>query len=204
MFLFLYFIPYQSALSLRTLIEIKPFTSDLELSQINGTLFPGSSSRKTVCYRLISLWRGISKSRTHFESQPDTGFLERKGLRRFLNILWNYVGKGFFGSIATLVFLPLLCILACAGSVTIGIFTPVLATVGTILLHLFMILFYDFDNPRVDESPFFILFRVIGRDFMLQGFLQLILTFLTAAVLCPLISAAIFMGKCGIRYVQIE
>lgn len=48
--------------------------SDLELSQINGTLFPRKTSvTQTMASRLLELWRHISKSRTHFESEPDTG-----------------------------------------------------------------------------------------------------------------------------------
>lgn len=47
---------------------------DLELSQVNGTLFPRKSSlTPTLCSRLLVLWRHISKSRTHFETKPDTG-----------------------------------------------------------------------------------------------------------------------------------
>lgn len=48
--------------------------ADLELSQVNGTLFPRKSSvTSTLCSRLNALWRHISKSRTHFETKPDTG-----------------------------------------------------------------------------------------------------------------------------------
>lgn len=42
--------------------------------KINGTLFPRKSSlTQTLCSRLVELWIHISKSRTKFETQPDTG-----------------------------------------------------------------------------------------------------------------------------------
>lgn len=194
MFLFLYLIPCQSSLSLRTLIEIKPFTPDLELSQINGTLFPGSRRRKTIISRLISLWRGISKSRNQFESEP-TGFMERKGLLRCFNMIWNYLIKGFFGSMLILIVLPLLCIIVCAGSITIGILSPIWASLATVLLHLFMIFIYDFDNPRVDENAYFVLIRIILVNVVCHGVLQFAVSLFAAAILCPIISASLFVGK---------
>lgn len=67
-------VPWSSPLGLRALFSIKPFMADLELSQINGTLFPRKTSMtQTLASRLIELWRHISKSRTHFETEPDTG-----------------------------------------------------------------------------------------------------------------------------------
>lgn len=74
MFLLGFIVPWSSPLGLRALFSIKPFMSDLELSQVNGTLFPRKTSlTQTMASRLIELWRHISKSRTHFETEPDTG-----------------------------------------------------------------------------------------------------------------------------------
>jgi hypothetical protein len=67
-------IPWCSPVGLRALFCVEPFMPDLELSQVNGTLFPRKSSlTSTLCSRLLALWRHISKSRTHFETKPDTG-----------------------------------------------------------------------------------------------------------------------------------
>lgn len=42
--------------------------------QVNGTVCPSkASSTPTLASRLHTLWRHISKSRTHFETTPDTG-----------------------------------------------------------------------------------------------------------------------------------
>lgn len=74
MFLLGVAVPWCSPVSIRALLLVQPFTPDLELSQLNGTLFPRKSSQMpTLCSRLIALWRHISKSRTHFETEPDTG-----------------------------------------------------------------------------------------------------------------------------------
>lgn len=74
MFLLGIIVPWCSPLGLRALFCVKPFMPDLELSQINGTLFPRKTSHtETMASRLVELWRHISKSRTHFESEPDTG-----------------------------------------------------------------------------------------------------------------------------------
>lgn len=96
MFFFGVVLPWCSPVGLRALLNLEPFMPDLELSQVNGTLFPRKSSLTlTLMSRLISLWRHISKSRTHFETEPDTGFIG-KGFTRHINRFWNYVIKGKF------------------------------------------------------------------------------------------------------------
>lgn len=76
MYLGLVVIPWDSPLSVRALFSIKPFESDLELSQVNGTLFPRKTSvTQTLASRLLQLWRHVSKARSRFETQPDTGIL---------------------------------------------------------------------------------------------------------------------------------
>lgn len=79
MFFFGIVLPWCSPVGLRALLLFEPFMPDLELSQVNGTLFPRKSSlTSTLASRLLSLWRHISKSRTHFETKPDTGKLNRR------------------------------------------------------------------------------------------------------------------------------
>lgn len=74
MFLLGFVVPWDSALGLRALFCVKPFMPELELSQVNGTLFPRKTSfTQTLASRLIELWRHISKARTRFETEPDTG-----------------------------------------------------------------------------------------------------------------------------------
>lgn len=74
MYIFGIVVPWDSAFSFRALFCIKPFMSDLELSQVNGTLFPRKTSvTQTLASRLLRLWRHVSKARTRFETEPDTG-----------------------------------------------------------------------------------------------------------------------------------
>lgn len=105
-----YLVPWCSPIGLRALLSAQPFYADLELSQVrtceasltgqvkvtfiplkvNGALCPRRSAyTPTLTSRLASLWRHISKSRTEFETQPDTGFVG-KGLTRQINRAWNY------------------------------------------------------------------------------------------------------------------
>lgn len=74
MYLLGFVVPWDSPLSFRALFSIKPFMPELELSQVNGTLFPKKTSiTQTLTSRLIELFRHISKARTRFETEPDTG-----------------------------------------------------------------------------------------------------------------------------------
>lgn len=147
MFLLGVAVPWCSPVSIRALLLIQPFTPDLELSQLNGTLFPRKSSQMpTLCSRLIALWRHISKSRTHFETEPDTGKLKYassfdhnyaqsnvhcenfillgfigKGMTRHLNRLWNYGAKGLLGTLIILFVFPVVCILASVASLIVAL-----------------------------------------------------------------------------------
>lgn len=100
MFVLAVLIPWSSPISLRTLLCVKPFVPDYELSQVrggsgmasptrsiageyniatcmyqvNGTLFPKRSSEtQTMWSRLLNLWRYVSKERTRFDTEPDSG-----------------------------------------------------------------------------------------------------------------------------------
>lgn len=74
MYLLGFVVPWDSCLGFRALFCVKPFMPGLELSQVNGSLFPKKSSiTHTLISRLIELWRHISKARTRFETEPDTG-----------------------------------------------------------------------------------------------------------------------------------
>lgn len=74
MFLLGFVVPWDSPLGFRALFCVKPFMPALELSQVNGSLFPKKASiTHTLVSRLIELWRHISKARTRFETEPDTG-----------------------------------------------------------------------------------------------------------------------------------
>lgn len=188
-------VPYCSPLGFRALFSIKPFMPDLELSQINGTLFPRKTSvTQTMASRLIELWRHISKSRTHFETEPDTGFIG-KGLTRHLNRIWNYFIKGFLGTLLILFIFPLLCISVSFTSIFFALTAFLWIPCVTIILHLYMMLIYDMDSPKEERNKFCIFLEAIGWNIILQGLIQPILALIVAVFFCPLAAVFVLFGK---------
>ncbi|KAM7363338.1 uncharacterized protein ACRADG_000286 isoform 1-T1 [Cochliomyia hominivorax] len=193
MFLLGILVPWCSPVSLRALFCVKPFMPDLELSQINGTLFPRKTSiTQTMASRLIELWRHISKSRTHFETEPDTGFIG-KGFTRNLNRVYNYFVKGFLGTVVILFAFPLLCLACSLLSIMLAITAPLWIPVFTILLHVYMILIYDLDSPDNTRNRYCILLEALIWNILIQGCIQPIAALLVASILCPLVSGLILI-----------
>ncbi|XP_044734371.1 uncharacterized protein LOC123296783 isoform X2 [Chrysoperla carnea] len=199
MFLLGIVVPWCSPVGLRALFYIQPFMPDLELSQVNGTLFPRKSSlTPTLCSRLVSLWRHISKSRTYFETKPDTGFIG-KGFTRHMNRFWNYIIKGLLGTFVIVFFFPLICIIISLCSIVVTITTFMWMPVVTLLLHIFMGLVYDFDSPAPERNRYFVVFEAIIWNILIQGLIQPCAALLVAILFCPLLSLIIL--TCGVvRY----
>ncbi|XP_058455787.1 uncharacterized protein LOC131433056 isoform X1 [Malaya genurostris] len=196
MFLLGVIVPWCSPLGFRALFCVKPFMADLELSQVNGTLFPRKTSiTQTMCSRLVELWRHISKARTHFETEPDTGFVG-KGMTRHLNRLYNYFIKGFLGTLVILTMFPLLCLSVSVSSIVFAIAAPLWMPFITITLHLYMMLVFDLDCP--DESRrnrYCIFLEAVGWNIIVQGLLQPLLALIVASMICPAVSVAVlFVG----------
>lgn len=194
MFFFGIVIPWCSPLGLRALLLLEPFMPDLELSQVNGTLFPRkSSATATLASRLLCLWRHISKSRTHFETKPDTGFIG-KGFTRHLNRIWNYFFKGLFGTIGLVFIFPLICLSAIIVSFFIALTAVVWMPVLTLLVQITNGLMYDLDSPEPHRNRFFILFEAVFWNIVVQGCLQPLAAIFVALILCPLICFVILAG----------
>ncbi|EEB13018.1 conserved hypothetical protein [Pediculus humanus corporis] len=188
MFLLGIVIPWCSPVSFRALFSVEPFMPDLELSQVNGTLFPKKSSvTPTLCSRLSSLWRHISKSRTHFETKPDTGFIG-KGMTRHLNRIWNYIIKGFFGTLAWATLFPIICIVISGVSIVIALSAVLWMPMFTLFLHLFMAVLYDLDNPDPSKNKYFVFLEAIIWNILIQGCMQPIAAIIVGAIICPIIS----------------
>ncbi|XP_043653946.1 uncharacterized protein LOC122620516 isoform X1 [Drosophila teissieri] len=193
MFLLGILVPWCSPLGLRALCCVKPFMPDLELSQINGTLFPRKTSiTQTLASRLIELWRHISKSRTHFETEPDTGFIG-KGLTRNLNRTWNYFVKGFLGTMVILFAFPLICLAASLLSIILAVTAPLWIPLFVLLLHIYMILIYDLDAPDNMKNRYCILMEAIVWNLLIQGLLQPVAAILMATLICPLAAGVVFI-----------
>ncbi|XP_008202982.1 uncharacterized protein LOC100123730 isoform X2 [Nasonia vitripennis] len=199
MFLFGVALPWCSPVSLRALLLMHPFTPDLELSQLNGTLFPRKSSQTPTLYsRLTTLWRHISKSRTHFETEPDTGFIG-KGMTRHINRLWNYGAKGLLGTMVILFLFPVACILISCASLFIALTAFMWMPMVTLALHAFMALIMDLDSPESSRNRYLVVIEALVWNIGIQGCLQPIAALLVAAVVCPLVSFMI-LTVAVIRY----
>ncbi|KMQ94296.1 hypothetical protein RF55_5560 [Lasius niger] len=191
MFLLGVAVPWCSPVSFRALLLVQSFTPDLELSQLNGTLFPRKSSQMpTLCSRLIALWRHISKSRTHFETEPDTGFIG-KGMTRHLNRLWNYGAKGLLGTLIILFVFPVICIMASVSSLMIALTAVLWMPLVTLTLHAFMALIMDLDSPEPSRNRYLVVMEALLWNIGFQGCLQPIAALFVAFVLCPVISFVI-------------
>uniref|UniRef100_T1J1W8 Uncharacterized protein n=1 Tax=Strigamia maritima TaxID=126957 RepID=T1J1W8_STRMM len=192
MFLFGIVIPWCSPVSLRALFCIDPFMPDFEMND-KGVLVPRKSSvTQTLCSRLTKLWRHISKSRTEFETRPDTGFIG-KGFTRHLNRLWNYVLKGLCGTLMTVLVFPVVCIGVSCMSLVVAVFAPLWVPVVTFLFHLICVLVYDFDSPDTSRNPWFYVLEAVVWRFVILGFLQPIVALAIAFLVCPVITLIILM-----------
>lgn len=195
MFFFGIVLPWCSPVGLRALFCIQPFMPDLELSQVNGTLFPRKSSMtSTLWSRLISLWRHISKSRTHFETKPDTGFIG-KGFTRHLNRIWNYLIKGLFGTVGLVIVFPLVCVAVIAGSLFISLSAMLWMPILTMCVQITNGVIYDLDSPEQRRNRYFTLFEALLWNIGIQGLLQPIAALFVAAIICPLVSVIILAGN---------
>lgn len=191
MFFFGVVVPWCSPVGLRALFCTEPFMPDLELSQVNGTLFPRKSSiTPTLCSRLLALWRHISKSRTHFETEPDTGFIG-KGFTRHVNRIWNYLVKGLLGTLATILIFPVICLSVSLCSLAIAATAFIWMPVVTLCLHIFMALVYDMDSPDKTRNQYFVILEAVLWNIGVQGCFQPALALLVACVVCPLVSLTV-------------
>lgn len=201
MFFFGIVLPWCSPIGLRALLSIEPFMPDLELSQVNGTLFPRKSSlTSTLCSRLLSLWRHISKSRTHFETEPDTGFIG-KGFTRHINRVWNYVIKGIFGTLGLVFGFPLLCLTVSFVSVSIALTACMWIPALTFVVQVSNAVLYDLDSPDSKRNRILVFFEAVVWNIGFLGMLQPMAALFVALVLCPLISFCILTGKNNICFV---
>ncbi|KAL4719680.1 hypothetical protein ACJJTC_003001 [Scirpophaga incertulas] len=191
-------VPWCSPLSLRALGAVRPFVPDWELSQVNGTLFPKRSSEtQTMWSRLLRLWRHVSKERTRFETEPDTGLLG-KGLSRAGNRVWNYVVVGGLGSLALLLVFPLVALAASAGAALAGALVPLWAPALALLHHALAALVLDLHlPPRAGQRAtyrWFPMFEVLIWRIAILGVLQPIVALVVAFVLCPLCALVLLVA----------
>ncbi|KAK7072695.1 hypothetical protein SK128_010140, partial [Halocaridina rubra] len=203
LFFFGVWLPLCSPVSLRALLCQEPFMPDYELSQVNGTVCPSKSSlTPTLASRLRTLWRHISKSRSHFETTPDTGFIG-KGVTRHMNRAWNYIMKGIVGTLLLTTVFPLACLVLSMGSMGVAVVAPLWVPALVFLVHIICIFVYDVDSPtgRRKWSP---ILQATALHVVGLGALQPILALITAAVICPFFAAVVLLYgviRRGLRHI---
>jgi len=171
---------------LRSLFGIEDFHTDYVVNYENGHT-THKYQFATWFGKIVSLWKNISKSRNDFEKKPGTGILS-KNITRIINICWNYLFKGLFGTGIIFIGHPLLVliniIISAIGTLTSPIWSPVIAMVK----YLWNIFIYDFDAESNQEFKFFPLLRIIIEKIFIRGFGQFILA--TSAIAFHLVAAA--------------
>ncbi|KAI8435623.1 hypothetical protein MSG28_003890 [Choristoneura fumiferana] len=195
MFLLGVVVVWCSPLSLRTLLRVRAIAPELELSQVNGTLFPKRSSEtQTMWSRLLKLWRHVSKERTRFETEPDTGLLG-KGLSRQANRVWNYGVVGGLGSLGLLLVFPIVVLVTCALSLAAAVAVPLWVPALTLAVYAGNALVYDLDCPDPPRlNRWFVLFEVVVWQIAVQGFLQPVAALVVAVVVCPVFALLLLVG----------
>lgn len=118
-----------------------------------------------------------------------------KGLTRHLNRGWNYIVKGFLGTVVIVFLFPLLCLLVSTGSILLAITAPIWMPFATSILHLYMMFVYDLDSPDGSENRYCVIMEAIIWNIFIQGCFQPFFAVFVAAVVCPLISVCILLGK---------
>ncbi|CAF3538364.1 unnamed protein product [Adineta steineri] len=180
-------VPFSSPVSFRALFSIKPFQPDYELHRDDLKLHPHSKSKtQTFISRLVALWDHVRQSRKKFEQQPDRGFLG-KNIQRIFNRFWNYVAKGFVGTIAICAYYPAACFIVPTASFILGVLSPIWMPIVTLLCHILQILFYDANSAGEYGRKLFCLINIVITDFLCCGIIQPILV-LIALIASPIAS----------------
>lgn len=112
-----------------------------------------------------------------------------------MNRIWNYICKGFLGTILIVFLFPLICIAASLGSLVLAIATPFWVPIATVILHIYMMFVYDLDAPDSSENRYCIILETLVWNILIQGCLQPIVAVFVAAVFCPIASIVICLGN---------
>ncbi|XWV25579.1 structural ppiase-like protein [Tupanvirus deep ocean] len=155
----------------RSMYGLKDFSADYDVDH-EGVVVT-KYTFKTWFGRLASLYDNISKSIADFENKPEHGILG-KSFTRIFNRIWNYVFKGFFGTILISVGHPLLVLINTIISIAGTLTSPLWAILGALLIYLFCIFIYDLDSPNDNQMTILPLFRTVLDKFLVRGIMQML------------------------------
>lgn len=108
-----------------------------------------------------------------------------------MNRVWNYVFKGFLGTLLIIFIFPLLCVMVSLASIACAITAPLWVPIVTLLLHIYMMLIFDLDCPEPSRNRICVLFEAVGWNIIVQGCLQPLLAVFVATCICPVTSVAV-------------
>jgi hypothetical protein len=187
LFIFCLVIPFVSALSFRALFSMRPYYPEKIVNKFGQLEEDKNSKKLTFISRISALWRHVRISRKKFEDTPDKGLLG-KGLTRIFNVIWNYLIKGFFGTISLVLIFPILCIMISTGSIVLGVLTPLWYPILSILHHLSFLIIFDWDYPKGRSCIRLFPFLRIILQFLICAILVPIISLITAILICPILS----------------
>lgn len=115
-------------------------------------------------------------------------------MTRHINRVYNYFFKGFLGTVAIVFLFPILCILTSLVCFLMALATPIWVPVATVILHVFMMIVYDYDSPDGASNRYCIVLESLVWEILIQGMLQPLAAVFVAAVVCPLAAICVCLG----------
>ena len=139
-------------LGFRSLWGINDYQPDKTVNRQTGELIPTGPVFSTWVGRIRNLWTHIKKSVDDFHAKPDNGTFGKSLQKPFVVGFWNYFCKGVIGTLFAFVGHPILTLLNIGISGALILTSPVWAIGGSVFIHLFNMLIYDFDATETDVS----------------------------------------------------
>ena len=157
----------------RSWVGLDEFQPDRDIDIYTGELKPVGSKFATWFGRIRAIWQNIAASRTDFEKTPDTGFFGKSFTRPF-HLLWNYIGKGVFGSTFAFAGHLIFGMINAAFSICATVASPAWSIVGAVGHYLVDQFIYDLDKEN-GRSKWFPLFSIVIKDFLVKGLCRIVL-----------------------------
>jgi hypothetical protein len=155
---------------------------------------------QTLVSRIRSLWSNVSDSIDKFEQIPDRGLIG-KSTQRVFNRIWNYVFKGFIGTLGCILIIPISSIVLSTASILIALLSPIWVPLLSLLSFLVSALIWDFDAPfRSFTSNISVLSNIIFWKFLICGLAQIIAALLSSIIFLPASSLAVAIVACLRRF----
>lgn len=142
----------------------------------------------------------MSDSIEKFEQTPDRGLIG-KSVQRVFNRIWNYVFKGFIGTLGCILIIPVSSIVLSTLSILIALLSPIWVPLLSIFGYLVTALIWDFDAPfRSFSSRLSALSNIFLWKFLICGIAQPIAALFSSILVLPISSFAVTIIACIRRF----